>query len=166
MVFHRTEPFRPLRFVHGLNRINCVLISRCEYPSRNPTSPLDCRAGGPSPPLLLLLLPCLCYMLHLQPSFSSLYASGRPRRSDTSAHYRRRAREGAAAAGTGATTCLSLLGTPRTGWWICLSYGFGSGARISSHGTKKTAFFRAIRGFVSPGVLTKRRRSAFDTSPT
>lgn len=34
-------------------RLNCVLISRCEYPSRNPSSPLDCRAAdrfAPPPP--------------------------------------------------------------------------------------------------------------------
>lgn len=109
--------------------LNCDLISRCEYPSRNPTSPLDCRAGDhfisspPPPPPPHRPARTICYIY--SPLRSLFYAGGRPRHSDTSAHNGRRESEArqvgrqaggradgrtAAAAGTGAT-CQSLLET-------------------------------------------------------
>lgn len=58
-----------------IKRINRVVISRCEFPSRNQTSPLDCRAADHfsfPPPLPLPYFssssPCPHYMLHFQPS--------------------------------------------------------------------------------------------------
>lgn len=57
-------------------RLNCDLISRCEYPSRNPSSPLDCRAGdrfAASLHLLHLLL-LLIALLALYVTFAALSA--------------------------------------------------------------------------------------------
>lgn len=124
------------------------MINRCEYPSRNPTSPLDCRAADR---FSSLPLPAL-YFTFPAPLPSLFYAGGRPRHSDTSAHYRRRRRHGWR---TDGRRCVGLCWTP--GGLDCgfvYSLDFGSGARITSHGTKKPAFFHVIRRFVSPGVLT------------
>lgn len=139
-------------------RLNCVLISRCEYPSRNPTSPLDCRAADrfASPPPR----PCLHYMLHFQPSPLAFLR----KRTSTAQRHKcaLQARENEARQADGRRRRVPerrrggvsvFVGHRRTGWWICLFCGFGSGARITSHGTKP-AFFHVIHRFVSPGVLT------------
>lgn len=72
-----------------IKRINRVVISRCEFPSRNQTSPLDCRAADHfsfPPPFLFLIFPLLhpartiCYIS--SPLLSNFDASGRPRHSD------------------------------------------------------------------------------------
>lgn len=131
-------------FVHRLKRLNCVLISRCEYPSRNPTSPLDCGAADRFSPSSLAL-PALGYMLHFQPSPLAL----RKRTSTAQRHKcalqaAERARHGRQADGRRRRRVpvrrrggLSVfVGNRGTGWWICLFKGFGSGARITSHGTK------------------------------
>lgn len=114
-------------------RLNCVLISCCEFPSRNPTSPLDCRAADRFPLLLFLLLPALlCY---ISSSLLSLFLRkrGRPRHGDTSAHHKRgRARArlrlgGRTLAGywrDDAAGVSVFVGNRRTGRWICLFSGF------------------------------------------
>lgn len=91
-------------------RLNCDLISRREYPSRNPTSPLDCRAADRS--VSSHPSSCLHYMLHFQPSPLAFLR----RRTSTAQRHKcalqtreRSAADGrTAAAGTGAT-CQSLL---------------------------------------------------------
>lgn len=115
-------------------RLNCVLISCCEFPSRNPTSPLDCRAADrfpPPPPLP----PPACTICYISSSLLSLFLRkrGRPRHGDTSAHHKRgraRARHrlgGRTLAGyrrDDAAGVSVFVGNRRTGRWICLFSGF------------------------------------------
>lgn len=158
------EPFRPDLLLLS-KRLNCVLISRCEYPSRNTTSPLDCRAAdrfrlSPSSPCLRWAL------LHFQPSpLLSLFL--RKRTSATQRHQcalqareRRHGRQTVGVPERRRGGVSVFVGNRRTGWWICVFCGFGSGARITSHGTKP-AFFHVIQRFVSPGVLTPVETEAF-----
>lgn len=153
-------PLRPPLLVS--RRPLCDLISRCEDPSRNPSSPLDCRAADRfvSPllrlPLLLVALPALYVSFTALSArfFTQADVRGTATQVRTTGERERGAarRTDGRTAGTGAT-CQPFVGNRRTGWWICLFCGFGSGARITSHGTKP-AFFHVIHRFVSPGVLT------------
>lgn len=125
---------------------------------RTVSSPLSSSPPPPRPACTICYSP--------SPLLSLFYAGGRPRHSDTSAHYRRESAARQAGTQAGGRTDGGLwsdvpvfVGTRRTGWWICLFYGFGSGSRITSHGTKP-AFFHVIRRFVSPGVLTPEETEA------
>lgn len=144
-------------------RLNCVLISCCEFPSRNPTSPLDCRAADRFPLLLFLLLPAL-YVTFPALSSRFFYASvdvhGTATQVRTTSEGERELGSGSAGGrwpGIGETTrrgvCLCWEPEDWTVDLFILRILDRGGARITSHGTKP-AFFHVIRRFVSPGVLT------------
>lgn len=114
-------------------RLNCVLISCCEFPSRNPTSPLDCRAADRFPLLLFLLLRAL-YVTFPALSSRFFYASvdvhgTATQVRTTSERERELGSAGGRWPGIGETTrrgCLSLLGTGGLDGGFVYSPDFGS----------------------------------------
>lgn len=115
-------------------RLNCVLISCCEFPSRNPTSPLDCRAADRFPLLLFLLLPAL-YVTFPALSSRFFYASvdvhGTATQVRTTSEGERELGSGSAGGRTlagywrdDAAGVSVFVGNRRTGRWICLFSGF------------------------------------------
>lgn len=133
-------------------RLNGVLISRCQYPSRNPSSPLDCRAADRFVSPTHRPARTICY---ISSPLLSLFTQADVHSTATQVRATGERTKHGVYRGDDAAVCPSLFAKPvdHIGLWISLFFGLGSAARITSHGTKP-AFFRAIRRSVSPGVLT------------